>query len=177
MPPHTRIPLPPNLSSRWCGVVDRRRGAAQVSSTLLDHGSKLRGPSPKSPRVAEQSAMLIFTHSHHQICRFLFRRRDECELHIFSPGEDLTRITLCDMFRLITEKNTPPFVCFSRLIFLASPYPFFPAKCSQRDAPDLKPNAKGSLCMTAVNCLPGNYSSRYSSKVTSKLRSRCSPLS
>ncbi|GFU57657.1 transposable element Tcb2 transposase [Trichonephila clavipes] len=27
---------------------------AQVSSTSLDHGSKLRGPSPKSPRVAEQ---------------------------------------------------------------------------------------------------------------------------
>ncbi|GFV03937.1 integrase catalytic domain-containing protein [Trichonephila clavipes] len=26
----------------------------QVSSTSLDHGSKLRGPSPKSPRVAEQ---------------------------------------------------------------------------------------------------------------------------
>ncbi|GFU64968.1 hypothetical protein TNCV_4460311 [Trichonephila clavipes] len=26
----------------------------QVSSTSLDHGSKLRGPLPKSPRVAEQ---------------------------------------------------------------------------------------------------------------------------
>ncbi|GFU33195.1 uncharacterized protein TNCV_4156981 [Trichonephila clavipes] len=36
-------------SSRWCGVVVRRRGVpAQVSSTSLDHGSKLRGPSPKA---------------------------------------------------------------------------------------------------------------------------------
>ncbi|GFV01946.1 hypothetical protein TNCV_4978971 [Trichonephila clavipes] len=41
-------------SYRWCGVVVRRRGAAQVSSTSLDHDSKLRGPSPKSPCVAEQ---------------------------------------------------------------------------------------------------------------------------
>ncbi|GFV32285.1 uncharacterized protein TNCV_1675711 [Trichonephila clavipes] len=35
-------------SSRWCGVVVRRGGAAQVSSTSLDHGSKLRGPSSKA---------------------------------------------------------------------------------------------------------------------------------
>ncbi|GFW75479.1 uncharacterized protein TNCV_4426621 [Trichonephila clavipes] len=36
-------------SSRWCGVVVRRGGVpAQVSSTSLDHGSKLRGPSPKA---------------------------------------------------------------------------------------------------------------------------------
>ncbi|GFT62119.1 hypothetical protein TNCV_3812701 [Trichonephila clavipes] len=36
-------------SSRWCGVVVRRGGVpAQVSSTSLDHGSKLRGPSPKT---------------------------------------------------------------------------------------------------------------------------------
>ncbi|GFV60134.1 uncharacterized protein TNCV_3886521 [Trichonephila clavipes] len=41
-------------SSRWCGVVVREGVPAQVSSTSLDHGSKLRGPSPKSPRVAEQ---------------------------------------------------------------------------------------------------------------------------
>ncbi|GFW92594.1 uncharacterized protein TNCV_519111 [Trichonephila clavipes] len=39
-------------SSRWCGVVVRRGGAR--SSMSLDHGSKLRGPSPKSPRIAEQ---------------------------------------------------------------------------------------------------------------------------
>ncbi|GFU86296.1 transposable element Tc3 transposase [Trichonephila clavipes] len=37
------------MSSRWCGVVVRRGGVpAQVSSTSLDHGSKLRGPSPKT---------------------------------------------------------------------------------------------------------------------------------
>ncbi|GFW58852.1 transposable element Tcb1 transposase [Trichonephila clavipes] len=35
-------------SSCWCGVVIRRGGAAQVSSSSLDHGSKLRGPSPKA---------------------------------------------------------------------------------------------------------------------------------
>ncbi|GFU59957.1 uncharacterized protein TNCV_667481 [Trichonephila clavipes] len=41
-------------SSHWCGVVVRRGGVpAQVSSSSLDRGSKLRGPSP-SPRVAEQ---------------------------------------------------------------------------------------------------------------------------
>ncbi|GFT54766.1 uncharacterized protein TNCV_5001371 [Trichonephila clavipes] len=34
-------------SSRWCGVVVRRGVPAQVSSTSLDQGSKLRGPSPK----------------------------------------------------------------------------------------------------------------------------------
>ncbi|GFX13326.1 uncharacterized protein TNCV_2907491 [Trichonephila clavipes] len=35
-------------SSRWCGVVVRRGVPAKVSSTSLDHGSKLRGPSPKA---------------------------------------------------------------------------------------------------------------------------------
>ncbi|GFX94494.1 uncharacterized protein TNCV_4295341 [Trichonephila clavipes] len=35
-------------SSRWCGVVIRRGVQAQVSSTSLDHGSKLHGPSPKA---------------------------------------------------------------------------------------------------------------------------------
>ncbi|GFX50776.1 uncharacterized protein TNCV_2723601 [Trichonephila clavipes] len=35
-------------SSHWCGVVVRRGVPAQVSSTSLDHGSKLRGPSPKA---------------------------------------------------------------------------------------------------------------------------------
>ncbi|GFT19276.1 uncharacterized protein TNCV_303781 [Trichonephila clavipes] len=46
-------------SSSWCGMVVRRGSAAQVSSTSLDQGSKLRGPSPK----ALNSATLIFTHS------------------------------------------------------------------------------------------------------------------
>ncbi|GFX77990.1 uncharacterized protein TNCV_971451 [Trichonephila clavipes] len=35
-------------SSRWCGVVVTRGVLAQVSSASLDHGSKLRGPSPKA---------------------------------------------------------------------------------------------------------------------------------
>ncbi|GFU30199.1 uncharacterized protein TNCV_3625331 [Trichonephila clavipes] len=35
-------------SSRWCGVVVRRGGASSGASTSLDHGSKLRGPSPKA---------------------------------------------------------------------------------------------------------------------------------
>ncbi|GFV98106.1 uncharacterized protein TNCV_4448661 [Trichonephila clavipes] len=35
-------------SSHWCGVVVRRGVPAQVSSTSLDYGSKLRGPSPKA---------------------------------------------------------------------------------------------------------------------------------
>ncbi|GFU12031.1 uncharacterized protein TNCV_2095091 [Trichonephila clavipes] len=35
-------------SSSWCGVVVREGVPAQVSSTSLDHGSKLRGPSPKA---------------------------------------------------------------------------------------------------------------------------------
>ncbi|GFX57480.1 uncharacterized protein TNCV_3051311 [Trichonephila clavipes] len=35
-------------SSRWCGVVVRRGGRGASSSTSLDHGSKLRGPSLKA---------------------------------------------------------------------------------------------------------------------------------
>ncbi|GFU80595.1 hypothetical protein TNCV_534691 [Trichonephila clavipes] len=35
-------------SSHWCGVVVRRGVPAQVSSTSLEHGSKLHGPSPKA---------------------------------------------------------------------------------------------------------------------------------
>ncbi|GFV73319.1 uncharacterized protein TNCV_166771 [Trichonephila clavipes] len=35
-------------SSRWCGVVVRRGVPDQVSSTSLNHVSKLRGPSPKA---------------------------------------------------------------------------------------------------------------------------------
>ncbi|GFU95810.1 uncharacterized protein TNCV_4904021 [Trichonephila clavipes] len=41
--------------SRWCGVVVRRGEIpVQVSSTSLDHGSKLRDPSPKARDVAGQ---------------------------------------------------------------------------------------------------------------------------
>ncbi|GFW26814.1 uncharacterized protein TNCV_1403041 [Trichonephila clavipes] len=50
------------MSSRWCGVVVGEGVPAQVSSTSLDHGSKLRGPSPKA-LVQLNSATLIFTHS------------------------------------------------------------------------------------------------------------------
>ncbi|GFU77501.1 uncharacterized protein TNCV_3498741 [Trichonephila clavipes] len=35
-------------SSRWCGVVVRRGGASSGVATSLDHGSNLRGPSPKA---------------------------------------------------------------------------------------------------------------------------------
>ncbi|GFX45118.1 uncharacterized protein TNCV_3431661 [Trichonephila clavipes] len=36
-------------SSRWCSVVVRKRKLPiQASSPSLDHGSKLRGPSPKA---------------------------------------------------------------------------------------------------------------------------------
>ncbi|GFU45739.1 hypothetical protein TNCV_3374061 [Trichonephila clavipes] len=43
---HVNLPRV-QTSSLWCRVVVRRGwGAAQVSSTSLDHGSELRGPSP-----------------------------------------------------------------------------------------------------------------------------------
>ncbi|GFU31511.1 transposable element Tc1 transposase [Trichonephila clavipes] len=48
-------------SSRWCGVVVRRGGASSGVASH-DHGSKLRGPSPKA-LVQLNSATLIFTHS------------------------------------------------------------------------------------------------------------------
>ncbi|GFX54179.1 uncharacterized protein TNCV_2338151 [Trichonephila clavipes] len=44
----TLILLKARTSSRWCDVVVRRGVPAQVSPTSLDHGSKLRGPSPKA---------------------------------------------------------------------------------------------------------------------------------
>ncbi|GFV27257.1 hypothetical protein TNCV_3459512 [Trichonephila clavipes] len=46
-------------SSRWC-VVAVRRVSAQMSSSSLDHGSKVRGPSPKALEQLK-SATLIFT--------------------------------------------------------------------------------------------------------------------
>ncbi|GFW11462.1 HTH_Tnp_Tc3_2 domain-containing protein [Trichonephila clavipes] len=36
------------MSSRWCGVVVRRGGASSGVVHVTDHGSKLRGPSPKA---------------------------------------------------------------------------------------------------------------------------------
>ncbi|GFX09709.1 hypothetical protein TNCV_653081 [Trichonephila clavipes] len=38
-------------SSLWCGVKVRRGVPAQVSSTSLDHGSKLRGPTLNVERL------------------------------------------------------------------------------------------------------------------------------
>ncbi|GFV38911.1 uncharacterized protein TNCV_192791 [Trichonephila clavipes] len=35
-------------SSHWCAAVVRREGPAQMSSSTLDYGSKLRDPSPKA---------------------------------------------------------------------------------------------------------------------------------
>ncbi|GFV68918.1 hypothetical protein TNCV_1985821 [Trichonephila clavipes] len=60
-------------SSRWYGVVIREeRGLpSQAPSSSLDYGSKLRGPSPKSPRVAEQCNVLIFTPSWYFIITLL----------------------------------------------------------------------------------------------------------
>ncbi|GBM78500.1 hypothetical protein AVEN_266025-1 [Araneus ventricosus] len=40
--------------SRWCGVEAWRGVPSQVSSSSSDRGSKLRGPSPNSPRVASK---------------------------------------------------------------------------------------------------------------------------
>ncbi|GFX50292.1 uncharacterized protein TNCV_2892091 [Trichonephila clavipes] len=49
-------------SSRWCGVVVRSGDASSGVVPVLDHGSKLRGPSPKA-LVLLNSATLIFHQS------------------------------------------------------------------------------------------------------------------
>ncbi|GFX54471.1 hypothetical protein TNCV_1586561 [Trichonephila clavipes] len=36
----------------WCGSQERGSGASSGVNLALDYGSKLRGPSPKAPRVA-----------------------------------------------------------------------------------------------------------------------------
>ncbi|GFV42522.1 hypothetical protein TNCV_2905311 [Trichonephila clavipes] len=56
-------------SSRWCGEVVRRGIPAQVSSSSLDHGSKIRGPFAKISRVAEQCdinvhSLIVITNCH-----------------------------------------------------------------------------------------------------------------
>ncbi|GFS52054.1 hypothetical protein TNCV_1104761 [Trichonephila clavipes] len=96
---------------------------------------------------------------------------------VSSPGEDSTRITLSGTFRLITQKNMPSFLWCPQLMFSAPQYPLFPAVCRQRHAQDWTPDIKNCLCKTAVDCFPGNSSSRPSSKVMSKLRNRCLPIS
>ncbi|GFT17495.1 hypothetical protein TNCV_4807411 [Trichonephila clavipes] len=87
------------------------------------------------------------------------------------------RITLSATFQLITEKNSPPFLWCPRLIFSAPQQPVFPVGCSQRDTQDWMPGVKDSLYKTAVERLHGNSFSRHSRKVTSKLRSPCTPMS
>ncbi|GFT07701.1 hypothetical protein TNCV_4046211 [Trichonephila clavipes] len=73
-------------------------------------------------------------------------------------------------------KNTPPFMWCPRLMLSAPQYPLFPAGCYQMVAPYRTPSVKASLYKRAIDCLLGNCSSRQSSKVTSKLRSRCPPM-
>ncbi|GFX07751.1 hypothetical protein TNCV_4160201 [Trichonephila clavipes] len=54
----------------WCGDQDRRGGrVSQVSSSSLDHGSKLRCSLKNSPRVAKECDANVFTHSHAYITR------------------------------------------------------------------------------------------------------------
>ncbi|GFY04179.1 hypothetical protein TNCV_1199571 [Trichonephila clavipes] len=62
-------------------------------------------------------------------------------------------------------------------MFSVLQYAVFPAEGSQRDTPDRTPGVSASLCKTVVEFLPGNSSSTHRSKVTSKLRCRCTPLS
>ncbi|GFS84785.1 hypothetical protein TNCV_2956811 [Trichonephila clavipes] len=100
----------------------------------------------------------------HQICQFLLHRKDESEFHIFSPGENLTRITLSGTFRLIAEKDTLSFLWCPRMMFSAPQYPVFPAGCSQRNASNWTPGVKASLCKKDEVCLPENSSSRHSKK-------------
>ncbi|GFV66664.1 hypothetical protein TNCV_2594851 [Trichonephila clavipes] len=74
--------------------------------------------------------------------------------------EDSTRIILSGTFQLITEKNTPIFLWYPRLIFSAPQHLVFPAGCSQRNAPKWTPSVKDSLYKTTVDCLHVNSSSR-----------------
>ncbi|GFV82644.1 hypothetical protein TNCV_1618731 [Trichonephila clavipes] len=83
--------------------------------------------------------------------------RDESEE--LSSSEDSTIITLSGRFRLITEKNTLPFLWCQQLRFSSPQCPVFPARCSQRNAPGWMPLQDG--------CWPGNSSS------SSKRKSRC----
>ncbi|GFX88091.1 transposable element Tcb1 transposase [Trichonephila clavipes] len=57
-------------------------------------------------------------------------------LYQINSGEDTTRITLSDAFRLTTEKSTPPFLWCRRLMFSAPQYLVSPVGCSQRDTPN-----------------------------------------
>ncbi|GFY23250.1 hypothetical protein TNCV_3939461 [Trichonephila clavipes] len=71
----------------------------------------------------------------------------------------------------------PPFLWCPRLMLSAPQYPFFPAGGSQREAPEWTSGVMASHCKTAVDCLPGNSSSRHRSNVMHNQRSRCRPMS
>ncbi|GFS76755.1 uncharacterized protein TNCV_1623081 [Trichonephila clavipes] len=78
-------------SSRWCGVVVRRGEVpAQVSSTSLDYGSKLRGPLPKSPRVAEQ-----------------------CDVNIQSINQSITSLRMIEIWEIWDQLNKEKYSSFS----------------------------------------------------------------
>ncbi|GFV42767.1 hypothetical protein TNCV_841221 [Trichonephila clavipes] len=83
----------------------------------------------------------------------------------FSTEEDLTRITL-GSFDSSLKRHVP--------IFLMSPTIVLR---STRDTQNWTPGLKDSLCKTVGERFSGNSSSRHSSKVTSKLRSHCPPMS
>ncbi|GFV85909.1 hypothetical protein TNCV_1422121 [Trichonephila clavipes] len=93
---------------------------------------------------------------------------------IFSPGDNSTRITLSGTFRLITEPPLP-FLWCPQIMFSAPQYLVFPAGCSQRNVPDCTLGLITYLHKMVTDCLPVN-SSRHSSRVTSKLKSRCPPI-
>ncbi|GFX73911.1 hypothetical protein TNCV_397221 [Trichonephila clavipes] len=70
--------------------------------------------------------------------------------------------------RLMFSPNGVHDSCFQRHEYLV-----FSAECSQKNTRDWMPGVKNSLCKSGVDCLSGNPSSRYSRKVTSKLRNCC----
>ncbi|GFU44332.1 uncharacterized protein TNCV_3617801 [Trichonephila clavipes] len=47
------------MSSRRCGVIVRRGGTTQVSSSSLDRGSNLRGPPPVAPLLCVNEIAVV----------------------------------------------------------------------------------------------------------------------
>ncbi|GFU81691.1 hypothetical protein TNCV_3645911 [Trichonephila clavipes] len=150
------------------------------SGPIIPRTLSLRQPGSHPYRVVStrikkvQCDCLILCHDTqgflcHQIRQFLLHWKSS----IFISGVDSTRITFSGTFRLITEKKTSSFLWCPRLMFSAPQYPFFPARCSQSATPNWAPGIKSSLCKTAIDCLHRNSFSDHSSKITSKLSSRC----
>ncbi|GFU72081.1 uncharacterized protein TNCV_2976661 [Trichonephila clavipes] len=75
-------------SSRWCGVIVRRGVPTQVSSTSLDHGSKLRGPSPKA-LVQLNRETLISNQSINQLTQAFCALTYDCSENISNSVEML----------------------------------------------------------------------------------------